>query len=503
MANETTRRRLLASVGGVAGVALGGTAGAAPVRASPSASADELPVRWNRTYAPNRINGAVGALEHDGQYVALGTTGEEGTETTGWLFAVDGTSGAGQWQTSVENTDVDAQPQFQQLVEAPDGDGFALLGARLNEGVASLVRTGPNGEAVWWEEYEVETDGEASGTFLSSSLVPTDDGYFVGGARLAGSSVSAVVLDVAVDGTERSRTRLFGNERSNLLDATPDGEGGLVGVGQLQTRSTSASDRPRVRAVAVGLDAGLSVAWTREFTASRDGAPFQTNLPQAVTGTAEGYAVAGSVAPEGGESSRGWVLLLDGDGTERTSRLFAPQPVTSLTGVVEASDGLTVVGQLAESVTSTSTTGWVAELDDGAQGRWSKSFDAAAVNNPVDVFATSDDGVALVGTTQAGSRDADPRSRGWLVKLGGDPAPSVTDSEGTDTPEPTPTPTTEQTSTDAPGSTPAPTTTPARMATDTPDDDTTTGSGPGFGVVGTLTALGAGALYRRLVDDGE
>jgi PGF-CTERM protein len=41
------------------------------------------------------------------------------------------------------------------------------------------------------------------------------------------------------------------------------------------------------------------------------------------------------------------------------------------------------------------------------------------------------------------------------------------------------------------------------MATETPDDGTTSGSGPGFGVVGTVTALGAGALYRHLTADDE
>lgn len=501
---QTTRRRLLASVGGLAGFALGGTAGAVPARAAPSTDADELPVRWNRTYAPNRINGAVTALERDGQYVALGTTGDQTSQTTGWLFGVDATSGAGQWQTTVENTDLDRQPQFQQLVEAPDGEGFALLGLRLTEGVASLVRTDPEGKVRWWQNYGVETSGDASGTFLSSSLVPSDDGYLVGGSRLAGTSISAVVVDVAPDGTERSRTRLFEDERSNLLDAIPDGEGGLVGVGQLQARSTSTTDRPRTRSVVFRLDSDLSMAWKREFTAASDGSQFQTNLLRGVTETGDGYAAAGSVAPEGGGSSQGWVLLLDGEGAKRTSRLFDPRPVTSLTDVVEASDGLTVVGQLAESTTSSSTTGWVAELGENAEGRWSKSFDSAAANSPVDVLATSDDGVAVVGTVRAASETADPRSQGWIVKLGGDPAPTgtTTASEATDTPDPTPTPTPEPTPTETPTpAAPTPTSTPAEMATGTTDGGTTSGSGPGFGAVATVAALGAGALYRHVADD--
>lgn len=502
MSKQITRRRLLASAGGLAGLALGGTAGAVPAHAAAS-SADELPVRWSRTYAPNRINGAVSALERDGQYVVLGTTGDESTRTSGWLYGVDATSGAGQWQTTVENSDLDRQPRFQAHVEAPDGDGFALLGARLTEGVASLVRTGPKGEISWWEEYGVE--GEEDSTFLSAALVPAEDGYFVCGSRLAGTSISAVVVSVGPDGSERSRTVLFQDERSNLLDAVSDGEGGLIAVGQLQERTTSTTDRPQARAVAVRLNPDLSVAWEREFTAPSDGDPFQTNLLRAVTETSDGYAAVGTAAPEGGSSAQGWVLLLDDEAGERASRLFDPQPVTSLTGVTEASDGLTVVGQLAESATGTATTGWVAELGPDGAGRWNRSVGPAATNSLVDVLATSDDGVAAVGTVQAESRDASPRTQGWLVKLGGEPAPSVTStaSDATDTPETTPTDTPEPTPTDTPTPTATPTmaTTPTRMVTETPDDGTTSGSGPGFGAVGAVTALGAGALFRRLAGD--
>jgi hypothetical protein len=503
MSKQITRRRLLASAGGLAGLALGATAGAVPAAA---ASADELPLRWNRTYAPNRINGAVSAIERDGQYVVLGTTGQEATQTSGWLYGVDAASGAGQWQTTVENSEIDRQPRFQTHVDAPDGDGFTLLGARFTEGVASLVRTGPEGSVSWWEEYGVETDGGESGTFLSSSLVATEEGYFVCGSRLAGTSISAVVVSAGLDGSERSRTVLFQDERSNLLDAVPDGEGGLIVVGQLQERTTSATDRPQTRAVVARLNPDLSVAWDREFTAPGED-PFQTNLLRGLTATSDGYAAVGTAAPAGGQSAQGWVLLLDAEGSERASRLFDPSPITTLTGVVEAADGLTVVGQLAESATSAATTGWVAELAPDGTGRWNRSLAPASTNNLVEVIATSDDGVALVGTVQAESQDADPRSQGWLVKLGGEPAPSVTStaSGDTDTPESTPTDTPEPTPTDTPEptATPTPITTPTRMVTETPEDGTTSGSGPGFGAVGAVTALGAGALYRHLADDGE
>ena len=505
MSNQLTRRRLLASVGGLAGLALGGTAGAVPSRVE---SVDELPVRWNRTYAPNSVNNAVRALERDGQYVAFGATGSQAGETTGWLFGIDATTGEGQWQTRVENPEFDSQPSFQipqttRLAEAPDGEGFAILGVRLVEGSVSLVRTGPEGTVDWWESFSAEADEGSDAALIPTSLVTVDDGYVLGGYTDAGGTASAVVLRVGPDGTEQSRTRLFEDERSAMLDATPDGEGGVVAAGQLQEATTASQDQPQVRVVLFRLDADLSVQWNREFTPEADGTTFQTTRPRAITSTADGYAVVGTAAPEEGTGVSGWFLRTDESGAGQVNRLVEPAESTSLTGVVDASDGLTVAGQVAESSGAQSAAGWVAELDKDGAGRWSKEFSRASLNNFTDLLATSDDGIAAVGTVQAGSQDADPLSQAWVVKLGGEPAPSVTSTPGEDTPTPmtTPTDTPEPTPTRTPAPTPTPTpmTTPTQTptATGTPTD-TTSGSGPGFGVVGTLAALGVGALSRRL-----
>lgn len=504
MSRQTTRRRLLASAAGVAGLALGGTAGAVPANA-PS-SADELPVRWNRTYAPNRINGAVAALERDGQYVALGATGDENSETTGWLFAVDGTSGVGQWQTRVENTDLDRQPSFRRLVEAPDGDGFALVGTQFSEGTATLVRTGPEGDVDWWESYAAETDDDEEGTLIPSSLVPFEGGYLLGGYSFASQTVDAVALRVGSDGTEQSRTGLFGDEQSTILHGVPDGERGLVGVGQLQERTTPGGEQPQVRGVVFRLASDLTLQWSQEVTPPADDDEFQSTQPTAVTKTEDGYTAVGQAVPQDAESSVGWVFQVDDSGASQVNRLVDPGTFTSLTGVTETSDGLTVVGQIRESATAQSTVGWIGELDEDGRGRWSKELSRATVNNLTDVVATSDDGVAVVGTAQAESQDADPRSQGWFVKLGGDPAPSATSTPGDDTPTPTPTETPTETPDPTPSptptATPAQTATPAEMTTEAPTDaGTTSGSGPGFGVVGTLAALGVGGLYRYLADD--
>jgi PGF-CTERM protein len=507
MSKQLTRRRLLASVGGLAGLALGGTAGAVPGLADRS-TADELPLRWNRTYAPGTYNSAVSLLERDGEYVALGATGDQRTQLGGWLFGVDATTGEGQWQVTLENSDLDGQPSFRQLDEAADGDGFALAGAQSSAGTLSLVQTGPEGEVDWWETFGAETSGESSGRVLLPSLAAGDDRYLVGANRVVDQAVDAVILAVGPDGSERSRTTFFEDEQSTLLDVIPDGDGGLVGVGQLQRRTTSTEDQPTARAVVFRLNGDLSVDWRQEFTAPGDGDSFQTNRLNSITRTESGYAAVGIAIAQDVSSISGWVLRLNADGSGSANQLVEPQPVTSLTGVTETSDGLTVAGQVGESPTAQTASGWVAELDADGNGRWSRTVDAAAVNNLQETLATSDGGVALAGTAQAGSQDVDPLTQGWLVKLGGEPAPSVTSTPSggdstptstetpTETPAPTPTPT--------PSPTPSPTATPTDVATATATDPpTTTEDGPGFGAVGALTALGAGALYRHVTDESD
>jgi len=504
MSKQLTRRRLLASVGGLAGLALGGTAGAVPGLADRS-TADELSLRWNRTYAPNTYNSAVSLLERDGEYVALGATGNQRTQLDGWLFGVDATTGEGQWQSTLENPDLDGQPSFRQFDDSSDGDGIVITGSRSSDGLVSLLRTGPEGEVDWWETFGAS---ETSGTLLLPSLAVGEDGYFVGANRVADQAIDAVVVSVAPDGSERSRTTLFGDEQSTLLDVIPDGEGGLVGVGQIQERTTSTADQPTARGVVFRLNGDLSVQWRQEFTAPGDSGSFQTNRLNSITRTENGYAAVGIAVPQDVSSISGWVLRLNADGSGSANQIVEPQPVTSLTSVVETSDGLTVSGQVGESPTAQTASGWVAELDAEGQGRWTRTVGAAAVNNLQGILATSDDGVAVTGTAQAESSDADPLTQGWLVKLGGEPAPSVTSTPSggdstpastetpTDTPEPTPTPT--------PSPTPTPTATPTDVATATPTDPpTTTEDGPGFGAVGALTALGAGALYRHVTHEND
>jgi PGF-CTERM protein len=125
------------------------------------------------------------------------------------------------------------------------------------------------------------------------------------------------------------------------------------------------------------------------------------------------------------------------------------------------------------------------------------------------VTPADDGGLYALGTTTStsGTESVDSAA---VVKLGGEtqatptatPEPTMPPTPTpTATPEPTPTPTEEPTPTATPPGTEGGTTGPTGAAGD--GTATTSGNGPGFGVVGTLATLGAGALVRRLWDDSR
>jgi len=505
MERALSRRSVLGSTGALlAGAALGGTASAA-------SATDELPLRWNRTYSDAAYNGAASVVEDDGQYVVLGQSGAQARGIPGWLFGVDATSGEGEWMTTVASDDRQA-PTFQTHLPAVDGDGYALLGVRARSGISSLVRTDAEGAIQWWETYEGRADGDAEVSMLARDAIATGDGYLIAGTRVRDGSASGLVVRVGPDGRERSRTRLFTDQQSELLSVVPDGDG-YVGAAVVQSPSGGQST---LRAVLFRADANDEVQWREEFTAPTDGDPLGQNQLSDLAADGDGYVAAGYTASNTFDTVDGWVLSVDGSGQRRAGRRLSPRPVTLFTGVTTTDGGIVVAGQGSESATSQAATGVVGELGDGLEANWSKQVSVGAINNVRDVVATGDGGVALAGLTQYRSQSANPRSEAWLVKLGGEDAPRVTatapetdaqSSTATATPSPTPTPTPSPTPTVTPSPTATATATPEPTDDATPTEtgtdpaETTANGGPGFGVGAALAALGGTALYERTRDE--
>jgi len=518
MPREYSRRRLLASTGLLAsGLALGSAAGA------PAGTADELPLRWNRAYAESTANTVVAAVESGDQYVVLGRTGSQNS-LVGWLFGLDRTTGEQRWSVPVRNDDLDTQPSF--TAAAPTGDGGAVLAA-YGTGSAYLVRTDAMGAIEWWRQYDPGSD---DGILLTQDVVRSGDGFLVGGYRIAGQSATAVALRVGPDGAEQTRSTFFADRTSTILGLLPR-EDGFVAAGELREQPTG-DEQPPVRGNLFRVTTDGSVGWQRTLTAPFDGETGQTQLRDVVP-IDGGFLTVGIAIGPSGSSFQGWGVATDDSGVEQTNRRLAPRQATLVTDATVSADGVTIVGQALESPTSQTGAGFVAELAPTVEPRWVRTFSPNDISSLATVLGSSDGGVVTGGTIQPGSRTAEPRPRGWVLKLGGDSAPDAPTNIETQTPtatptmepptavDPSPTPTASPTPTPTaspmPTASPSPTPTPTDAVTDTatatdeggpetpgPGTETSSDGGPGFGVGAAAAALGASALwYRSRADDEE
>jgi hypothetical protein len=497
--SDLSRRRLLASAGALAAGSV------LPIGAARRASQSERPpVRWHRLYGDAQQNLATSVVERGDEYVVVGQRGDA-TQSEGWLFGIDATTGAGQWQTPLSNPEISGRVQFIDLVPAVDGDGFVLLGGGIATQTQSLVRTGPEGEIRWWETYE--SDGE--GAIVLQSLEPTDDGYVCGGFRTGGETRDAVVLTVGPGGSERSRQRLFPDQNATISSLLPVGGDEYVGAGVLQDPpEDGSSEVPPIRTNVFRVTGDGAIQWQRDVVAPAEGTPRRSAFTDFVA-TSEGYAGAGIVVDEGSTVPKGWIHVTDTEGTAVASERFAPQQITQFTGLTATDGSLTVVGQLREGPASSSSGGWIGEVTTGGGLEWSRTATLSELNNFQSVLATGDGGTLAAGFTGRITSNQTVELEALLAKLGGEPAPGVAT---TPTPEPTPTPTATPsetptpTPTSTPTETPDPTATPTSAATPTPSEtatltpteesETASGTGPGFGAGAALAGIG-GLLWRR------
>ncbi|ELZ28207.1 lipoprotein [Halosimplex carlsbadense 2-9-1] len=465
----------------------------------------ELPLRWNRTYSNATYNGATSVVEGDDGLVVLGQSGAQPTGIPGWLFGADATSGDGEWMATIANAESQRRPTFQEHVPAVDGDGYALLGMATRSGTVAFVRTGPDGDVQWWRTYESDSGGD--GGLLARDVIASADGYVIAGTDVRSGSASGLVVRVGPEGEERSRTRLFTDRQSEILSVVPDGDG-YVGTAAIQD---SSGGQATIRSVVFRAGANDEVQWREAFTAPTEDAALAQNQLVDIAPAGDGYVAAGFAASRSLDTFDGWVLSVDGSGSQRATRRLSPEPATRFSAVADTADGTVVAGQGGESAGAQTGVGVVGELGDGLEANWSRTVSVGATNNVRDVTGTADGGVALAGITQYQSEGADPRSEAWLVKLGGDDAPQVTatapstdapSSTATATPSrtPTPSPTPSPTATATATATPAPTD--EAMPTRTEPEETTAGDGAGFGVGAALAAIGGTALYER-VRDGD
>jgi len=494
-----SRRRVLASTGLAlaAGAAVGRVGADRSERPRNRSTAGQPPLRWTEVFDVSDTDSVTAAATtDDGLLVGTGeTAGEEGTVP--WVFGVDA-QGDGQWQHSIPGGE---NPRT--LDAAPGHGGGAVVSGELrpDEGAnqAFLARFDEAGERQW--RTRIDPPMEEAAAF---GVTRAGSGYLVAGGTRDNERTEALVARVDDQGTVQwSRavsdggiTLLYGLERAGGEEAP----GQYVGCGAVRPEPTD-TQTPPVEGWVAGFDGEGAKQWSASHRVESDGEPARVGLYQDVVATDEGYLAVGRTRPPELGGSAAWAVATDATGT-RVGQLVGDVGGSAqdsrFEGVAEHDGEYVAVG----SVQSDDASGefLYVGLDSAAGRAWETTQAVGDSARATAVTPTADGGLYALGTTTSDSEVGSTDSAA-VVKLGGEtggtPTPTAT-PEPTPTPSPTPTATPEPTSTPSP----TPTVTPAGVdgQTGTPADatETTSENGPGVGVVGTLAALGAGVLSRRL-----
>ena len=501
MAREYSRRRVLASAGLAltAGAAVGRVGASRPERPRNRSTADPPALRWTEVFDVSDTDSVTAATTTDeGLVVGTGTTaGEEGTVP--WVFAVDA-QGDGQWQHPLPGGE---NPRT--LDAAPGHGGGVVVSGELRptEGAnqAFLARLDEAGERQW--RTTVDPPMEEAVAF---GVTRVASGYLVVGGTRNDERTEALVARVDDEGAVQWSRAVSGGQLSLLyaLDSAgeEDEDETYVACGVARPEATSGQSAPPEGWI-TGLDSEGETQWSASHRVESGGQPASLGLYRDVAATGDGYLLVGRTRPPEASGSAAWAVATDPTGT-RVGQLVggvgeSPQN-SRFEGVAEYDGEYVAVG----SVQSDDASGefLYVGLDSAAARVWNTTQAVGDSGRATAVTPAVDSGLYALGTTTSRSGTESTESAA-VVKLGGEteatPTPTAT-PEPTPTASPTPTATPEPTPTQTPS--PTPTTTPTGIdgQTRTPADatETTSENGPGVGVVGTLAALSAGVLSRRL-----
>jgi len=476
MQDNTSRRSVLLS----AGVALAGgiAANARAVSAGRAGGDEGPPRRWQERVELGQYSSLVNAVEDGDGTITVGGALERETGTQDpSLFRVD-TDGQSVWQRTIA---VDGE--FEPADFVSSGDGYVIAGeAPADDGGSEVMLVGVDdeGREQWRETYD--PSGVVENALAGAPR--EGEGAVFGATYSSQSRLTAWV--VAVDGSGGVQwEREFDTYIVNVpLGLYRDSDGGYLVLGSRRYPSASVDRDEPYEGWATRLDADGETVWNRKFTQrSRDGTSSVQTLWDA-TETDDGYLLCGYLAPEFSRANaRGWGLAVDGDGASLYSTLILPEgrSNSSFAGVTTYDDSYAFVGT-APTADSGVQGLWMVGVDETLSRRWTRYQTPEATVRVNAVTELTDGGFAVMGQEAF---------NGLLAKFGGDPVETPTPTP-TETPTATVTPSPTETSTAT--QTAAPTAT--RAETARADGETTSSDGPGFGVLGTAAALGAGGLLR-------
>jgi hypothetical protein len=431
----------------------------------------------------------------DDRVLVGGFSGDEYDDAAPWQFGIDAVRG-----TDHAGTTASVEGRFLTQTSVPAVDGGRLFLGRhtadpdADDAAASptVVRTTDDGEIEWRRTYEPPFE-----MFGVRDLAPSAGG----GAVFVGFSVDSDnpntwLVAVDADGSLRWERRLDEYFATYAYGVQRVDDGGYLVYGG--ARRGSARDASRQDGWVAKVGAGGDTQWSRLYRQRSAGEASEYHYVEDAVETAEGYLFGGFVSPATEDAAgRAWAFTTDTGGDRLYSALRRPggDGAGEFRAVVSYDDHYVLVGNVLPTADAEVEFAWLRGVDASLSTEWELVDPLDQPSTLTDAAATTDGGFAIVGNHDTGDGWSTP----LVAKLGGDAAEVPTP---TSTPwptlTPTPTPTAEPTGTPTPESTATSVSTATAESAPEARSTTTSADGPGFGLAGTLAALGGSTLLARL-----
>jgi hypothetical protein len=275
----------------------------------------------------------------------------------------------------------------------------------------------------------------ADGGFLSVGYTQSNDGDMNGNH----GDEDGYAMKVDSNGN-KLWTKLYGGAGSDrFINAVPTADGGYILAGETTSRDGDLTGIPggnmgsgHVKGLVMKIDGEGNKVWTKLFGGSRN------DWFESVVATGNGdFLLVGRTNSEDGDISGhqggedGWLVMIDGTGNKRWSKVYGGRALDRLYSGVKATDG----GYLLAGTTNSDNgdfTGnhgwddaWVLKVDEAGNKLWSKPFGGSSLEftgSPSSILATANGGCLIAG--EARSNDGDVSglngiSDVWLLGLDG------------------------------------------------------------------------------------
>lgn len=397
-------------------------------------------IQWQKFY--NGIGGNFVISTFDGGYLLLGTNASiQKTDT--WPNYVNYTSLLIKTNSSGDLTWIKtyqiqgAETMLTRVTQTSDG-GYALAGVTLVKtifpevdsdnatqfGIATrqfcLIKINSLGDVQWTKTYvhgqEAVNGGKAyvEGHDLTSIIQTADGGYALVGTYWFAPPTDQHIWFVKADANGNLQWNKtispgpLGNFASALLQTI---DGGYIIIGTKTTHGPSPASFELIK-----LDSEGNVQWYKTY--GGEGAYYSAKCYSGTVAQDGGYILAGSVSPEIGAPSLGWLVKTDSQGKILWNRTYG-QNNSVILSIAQTSDrGYIFAGTTGGEEVIGGNNAWVVKIDEAGNVEWETSIGVNFVygtNTPSAITEANDGGYVFTGTYN-GTYNVGYQKL-WLVKI--------------------------------------------------------------------------------------